>query len=1254
MSSSLWKETPPPTAGEAYIIPQLSGERLTIPGSKGAFRILASSKQTKGLMAVFQSGAVLSDAPGFHYHNEAHDVFLVTKGYLKLWNGPKCRVMGPGDFAYVPPGVIHNPELLGPHTETYGVVTPGDWIDFFRYISEPYEGILVPESDDRDLKALLIPKVMAAKGQFDVVFQPHYVPPELGEWDASDEVLPTPEGGKLKEYYLRANTGPRFMVGGVLSRPFITTKQSGGVIAISSIESSADYGRDANVLGRFMTFEKVDHCLAVLEGTLVVKLRRDGGEVEEEVIREGETVVVPSGQAFALEFRSRYVRVWSFADGDGIEALIEKAGSAFPGVILPESVDSSKKDEWEAALTKAAGELISLPQTYVSCIVYRPSYHIRISETAFADCDGSCHACLLPIAGVTSPRGRSGPVPRKPAIGVVRRSTSVMSFIRVHIDLEKKIEELNAKLQAAESKLSPRDEPPQINATPSSLPMSIDRPALTPTSSKFPEEPERSYDADQNDQQEDADPVDDEITEINHHTNGIEFHGSTSSVALLGHLQKARDQPDTSSRWGFGSDRNSRRLPPAYSIVSTLHNASFSPSAHAHANTPQSLSAVHENNYYFEQAHVFMSGYFENVHFIHPFIDKEDFRLRAHDLWMRRTPTPDPSFIALYLAVLSFGALLRVWDEATLGGLTRFEWSRKLFGEAQMYLNYLHFPNNLDAVQCLYLMAKICQNELNPNLAYMYLGLAVRTCLAAGFNRNVRTSSDPRAEWISKTWWGLYSLEIEMSFSLGRPDTLGLDDYHNRPLPPRDTSQHAIIPWMVDFARITRKVSVQIYHRRLSLQEKLNVALAIEAELDAWMAGLPGWIRPGFISDKIAGGNGGNGGERNDLKDPKWARRQRLVLGIRYYNVKTLLFRPFLRHCTALEARARAGDRATMGSRNGTTTSRPRPRSESHSSLPLPQPLSTQTPIRQEAPERDTEKDAQLEKEREISSNLAQTITKCLDAARNTISVIHDIYRVHTFFRCWWYNTTYVTFAVSTLLLPLLHLVTVPQANVSPASTSTSTSTTGLGLKQEATVPALGPGPGSGPKQEKDAEPITTSIEKAIAILEATDESVVTRKCAELIRFYLREVQSRDAHSSDPISRERERDRDRDRMGGVPGFGESAGAGAGAGAGQAAGSTWFGSTGAGAGAGGGFGNPTYGSSHGHGHAHGGPTGLGFDFVNGTSHGPSLNGNGIPPAAPGGAEFDIPEWAYGFGFPDSSFEGIARFFDDLGGLPILDE
>lgn len=95
--------TTPPPSHESYLLDQLAGERITLPGSKGVFRILASSAQTAGGIAVFTSGAVLSDAPGFHWHQEAHDVFLVTKGFLRLWNGDKCRVLGPGDFAYVPP-----------------------------------------------------------------------------------------------------------------------------------------------------------------------------------------------------------------------------------------------------------------------------------------------------------------------------------------------------------------------------------------------------------------------------------------------------------------------------------------------------------------------------------------------------------------------------------------------------------------------------------------------------------------------------------------------------------------------------------------------------------------------------------------------------------------------------------------------------------------------------------------------------------------------------------------------------------------------------------------------------------------------------------------------------------------------------------------------------------------------------------------------------------------------------------------------
>lgn len=225
---------------------------------------------------------------------------------------------------------MHNPEMLGPHTEIFGLITPGDWVDFFRYVSEPYEGLIVPETDNRDLKSLLIPKVMAAKGQFDVVFQPEYQPPEVGDWTAEDEKLPDSPA----PFFLRANTGPRWMLGGIMSRPFVTTTQSSGVCAISSIESSNAYPASSSFLSSYMTFSKVDHCLCVQEGTLVVRLK---GQSKTE-FREGETVVIPAGQPFALDFGSRYVRVWSFTDGDGIETLVHRLGVPFDQVVLPDTV----------------------------------------------------------------------------------------------------------------------------------------------------------------------------------------------------------------------------------------------------------------------------------------------------------------------------------------------------------------------------------------------------------------------------------------------------------------------------------------------------------------------------------------------------------------------------------------------------------------------------------------------------------------------------------------------------------------------------------------------------------------------------------------------------------------------------------------------------------------------------------------------------------------------------------------------------
>lgn len=40
-----------------------------------------------------------------------------------------------------------------------------------------------------------------------------------------------------------------------------------------------------------------------------------------------------------------------------------------------------------------------------------------------------------------------------------------------------------------------------------------------------------------------------------------------------------------------------------------------------------------------------------------------------------------------------------------------------------------------------------------PLVAYKYLGLAIRTCLAAGYNRETPDVKTDQHYWVSRAWW---------------------------------------------------------------------------------------------------------------------------------------------------------------------------------------------------------------------------------------------------------------------------------------------------------------------------------------------------------------------------------------------------------------------------------------------------------------------------------------------------------------------
>ncbi|OAG12437.1 uncharacterized protein CC84DRAFT_123194 [Paraphaeosphaeria sporulosa] len=497
-----------------------------------------------------------------------------------------------------------------------------------------------------------------------------------------------------------------------------------------------------------------------------------------------------------------------------------------------------------------------------------------------------------------------------------------------------------------------------------------------------------------------------EISGVNRHTRDVEFYGSSSSFALLSHIRRTGQRRQ--------DDEDGAQL------VSSLHNPAFRTTPTASHGDGMETGVDCANHY--PQCRGFVESFFSTIHYIHPILDKRDFLQQCEALWSRSSDHaahhPTSSFVALYYSVLALGAIVAVREEESIDGLSNLQWSRKFFDIARTCCNQLGLVTDLEMVQCFFMMAKVCQNELNPHWSYMYVGLAVRTALAMGVNRdpgsNTRKSpAQLKAE--SRTWWGIFSLEMEISFSLGRPDTLGADIYHNRRLPlvRTDTETErtdsemsepphcAIINYAVDLARITRTICQKIYLPNPSIADMIILTNQIERELEMWVESLPSAIRPDTqiqFHQKPS---------LRSARDAQWAKRQRLVLNIRYNNLRILLFGSLL-------LRSSQSERATI-------------------------------------------------------PGCMENTHKCLDSAKQTISIIYQTYAHNDFFQTWFYNITYTVFAASVILLYITQ----------------------------------------GSASHEEAQSLFELVNMAVEILETMEECVVALEAARLLRSAREKAESR-------------------------------------------------------------------------------------------------------------------------------------------------
>lgn len=92
--------------------------------------VLLSKDETEGQFGVFTYAAPKGDAIPTHAHADVHETFFLLSGRARVWiqdaEGEQHeKVLGTGDFGYVPAGCLHTFRVEADDTRILGVSTGG-------------------------------------------------------------------------------------------------------------------------------------------------------------------------------------------------------------------------------------------------------------------------------------------------------------------------------------------------------------------------------------------------------------------------------------------------------------------------------------------------------------------------------------------------------------------------------------------------------------------------------------------------------------------------------------------------------------------------------------------------------------------------------------------------------------------------------------------------------------------------------------------------------------------------------------------------------------------------------------------------------------------------------------------------------------------------------------------------------------------------------------------------------------------------
>jgi hypothetical protein len=240
---------------------------------------------------------------------------------------------------------VHQYQVLGDYTEYLSLIVPGGWEDFFRVIGESYSGPLFRIDDDRSFSEVLEPRIHEAAKTFDVIRTPDHPYADPQPWDKEKDTLP----GSLKPYFLRAGTGPRYLIGGLVCSPLSGIAESAGRFELGCIEGSAWH--EPSILSKHLSFDTVHHAFSVVEGVIEILLEKE----RVARVNTGETAYVPPGMLFSVKIVSRYAKAYIWTSGAGLVGVLSEIGSLYKHTVPPEQAGP-----WDRAALTALQKKVAM------------------------------------------------------------------------------------------------------------------------------------------------------------------------------------------------------------------------------------------------------------------------------------------------------------------------------------------------------------------------------------------------------------------------------------------------------------------------------------------------------------------------------------------------------------------------------------------------------------------------------------------------------------------------------------------------------------------------------------------------------------------------------------------------------------------------------------------------------------------------------------------------------------------------------